>query len=70
MRLGAKLHRGKRKIVLIEYPVPEENPALKVAGILGRQLIAVMGKSQHLMNVWLEEKRFKLLEPDDPMRKP
>ena len=38
--------------------VPEEVPASVVARVLGRQLVAVIGKTRHLMNVWLEEETF------------
>ena len=41
-----------------------------VAGMLGRQLVVVIGKTRHLMNIWPEEDTFKLLAPDAPMVKP
>ena len=41
-----------------------------VAGVLGRQLVVVIGKTKDLMNVWPEEERFKMLVPDTPMVKP
>ena len=50
--------------------VPEETPALVVAEVLGRQLVAVIGKSGDLMNVYVEEKTSKLLALDAPMVKP
>lgn len=41
-----------------------------VAGVFRRQLVAVIGKTRDLMNVWPEEETFKLLAPDAPMIKP
>ena len=38
--------------------------------MLGRQLVAVIGKSRDLMNVWPEEDTYKLLVPDAPIVKP
>ena len=37
--------------------------------VLGRQLVAVIGKTGDLMNVWLEEETFKLLASDAPIVK-
>lgn len=43
--------------------------ALVVAGVLGRQLVAVTGRTGDIINVWLEEETFKMLVPDTPMVK-
>ena len=47
--------------------VPEETSAAVVTGVLGRQLVAVLGRTGDLMNVWPEEETFKMLVPDAPM---
>ena len=49
--------------------VPEETPALVVAGVLGRQLVTVIGRTGDLLNVWPEEETYKLLVPDSPIVK-
>ena len=41
-----------------------------VAGVLGRQLVGVIGRIGDLMNVWPEEETYKLLVPDALMVKP
>ena len=41
-----------------------------VAGVLERQLVAIMERTGDLMNVWPEEEIFKMLVPDVPMVKP
>ena len=41
-----------------------------VAGVLGRQLVAIIGKTGDLMNVEPEEESFKLLAPVALMVKP
>ena len=46
-----------------------QTPALVVASVLGRQLVAVIGKTGDLINVWLEEETFKMLVLDIPMVK-
>ena len=49
--------------------VSKETPALLVAGLVGRQLLVVIGRTGHLMNIWPEEETYKLLVPVTPMVK-
>ena len=47
--------------------VPEEISPSVVTGVLGRQLVAVIGRTGDLMNAWQEEDTFKMLVLDAPM---
>ena len=38
--------------------------------MLEKQLVAVIGKTGDLMNVWPEEETYKILVPDAPIVKP
>ena len=50
--------------------VPEKTLASVVVEVLGRQLVAVLGRTADMMNVWPEENTYKMLVPDAPMIKP
>lgn len=69
MKATARTGEQNNKSLWEVSRVPEETLAAVVAGVLGRQLVVVIGRTEDLMNIWPEKDTYKLLVSDTPMVK-